>query len=554
MIMKRRIYSLFIALSLLVVSACDLDELLVDPNVVTPDTADPNLVLNNVQLNFANHFSGTQFYGERLTRIMSQPNNIYEQAYVPVNFNGIWSTAYSSILNDIKLIEQLGEDRNLQRHLGMARFIKAYVMVNMVDWFGDIPFSEALDPANFNPNYDSGAAVYAAALSILDQAAANFTAATAPGAPQDLYYGGNWQNWIKAINTMKLKIHMNLRLIDTAGATAAINALAAENNFIGEGEDFVFRYGTNFTDPAAQHPRYSQYNNRGGGDYHSTWYMWHLTEAKGFDDPRVRYYMYRQRTQITTDPDELRCISEIAPAHYLAGGWPFCTPNDRGYWGRDHLNAEGIPPDGPLRTQWGVYPIGGRFDNDAGVSVGPGQGGGGAGIQPVLMHWFVDFMLAEFAIAVQENAALAQERMESGIRKSMAYVREFGEALDGGAVTAWQSRADYNADVDTYVDFVNGQYAAAANNDRRLNVVAREYWLSLFGSGNEAYNLYRRTNGKPDNMQPGLLESFGTFPRTILYPNNHMVTNNNAVQKASLGVKVFWDNNPDGSFAGGGIY
>ncbi|MGY6744764.1 MAG: SusD/RagB family nutrient-binding outer membrane lipoprotein [Cecembia sp.] len=549
--MKRRIYSLFIALSLLVVSACDLDELLVDPNVVTPDTADPNLLLNNVQLGFAGHFSGTSFYGERLTRIMSQPNNLYEQAYVPVNFNGIWTGSYSGLLNDIKLIEQLGEERNLQRHLGMARFFKAYILVNLVDWFGDVPFSEALDPSNFHPNYDSGASIYAAALSILDQAAGNFTAATAPGAPQDLYYNGNWARWIKAINTMKLKIHMNLRLIDQAGSTSAINALIATNDFIGAGDDFVFRYGTNFTDPAAQHPRYSQYNNRGGGDYQSTWFMWHLTEAKGFDDPRVRYYLYRQRTQITTDPDELRCISEIAPAHYLAGGWPFCTPNDRGYWGRDHLNAEGIPPDGPLRTMWGVYPIGGRFDNDAGATVAPGQGGGGAGIQPILMHWFVDFMLAEFALEVQGNAALAGERMEQGIRKNMAYVREFGESMDGGAVSGWQSRAAFNADVDDYVGYVNGVYAAAASNDRRLNVIAREYWLALFGNGNEAYNLYRRTNGKPDNMQPGLLESFGTFPRTLLYPNNHMVTNVNAVQKSGLGVTTFWDNNPAGSFPNG---
>jgi len=551
--MKRRIYSLFIALSLVVVSACDLD-LLEDPNVVTPETADPTLVLNSVQLSFAGHFSGTSFLGERLSRMMSQPNNLYEQAYVPVNFNGQWTTAYINLFNDIKLVEQLGEERNLPKHLGMARFFKAYAMVNMVDWFGDIPFSEALDPATtFNPNYDSGASVYAAALSVLDQAAANFAAPATPGPPQDLYYGGDWSKWIKAINTMKLKIHLNQRLVDQGGSTSAINALIAGGNLMGPGDDFVFRYGTNFTDPAAQHPRYGQYNNGGGGDYHSTWYMWHLTEAKGFDDPRVRYYLYRQVTEITTDPDELRCISEIAPAHYLAGGWPFCTPNDRGYWGRDHLNAEGIPPDGPVRTQFGVYPIGGRFDDDAGANVRPGQGANGAGIQPILMHWFVDFMLAESALTLGTTGN-PQELMEQGIRKSMAYVRAFGEEKDGEAVTAWESAVDYAASVENYVDYVNNEYAGLANDDRRLNLLSREYWLALWSNGNEAYNLYRRTNGKPDNMQPGLLESFGTFPRSLPYPNNHMVTNTNAQQKPGLGTKTFWDNNPDGSFASGGIY
>jgi hypothetical protein len=200
-----------------------------------------------------------------------------------------------------------------------------------------------------------------------------------------------------------------------------------------------------------------------------------------------------------------------------------------------------------------VYPIGGRFDNDAGVTVNAGQGADGAGIEPILMHWFVDFMLAEAALTLGTTGD-PQELMEQGIRKSMAYVRTFGEEKDGGAVTGWQSAADYAEDVEDYVDYVNTEYAGLANDDRRLNVLSREYWLALWSNGNEAYNLYRRTNGKPDRMQPGLLESFGTFPRSLPYPNIHMVTNTNAVQKPGLGSKVFWDTNPDGNFGSGGIY
>jgi hypothetical protein len=81
---------------------------------------------------------------------------------------------------------------------------------------------------------------------------------------------------------------------------------------------------------------------------------------------------------------------------------------------------------------------------------------------------------------------------------------------------------------------------------RKMYVIGREYWLSLFGNGNEAYNLYRRT-GQPDGMQPGLLATFGEFPRSFFYPNNYLTTNTKAVQKASQTVRVFWDTNPAGN-------
>jgi len=555
--MKKILYSLFTALCLLVVSSCELD-LLDDPNAVTRGTANPDLVLNRIQLDFPNHYSGTSFLGMRLTRIMSQPTNLYEQAYIPVNFNGIWVTSYANLLNDIKFLEDIATERNFQRHLGIARTLKAYILMNLVDWFGDVPYSEALDPRNFNPKLDNAPAIYAEALAILDQAAANFTAVTTAGNPTDLYYNRDYTRWRKLVNTLRLRAHLNLRLTNAAASAAAINALIAEGNLIGTGDDFVFRYGTNFTDPAAQHPLYSQYNNGGGGDYQSTWYMFHLTLAKGFEDPRARYYLYRQRIADPTDPDLLRCISEIAPGHYLAGGWPFCLPGgnggSRGYWGRDHLNAEGIPPDGPLRTMFGVYPIGGRFDNDANVSVSRGAGANGAGIWPIMMASYVDFMRAEAAITLPGVTGDPRELMENGIRKSMNFVRSFSIASAGSnatAIQAWQNDAAYTASVNNYITFVVNEWNTAPNNDRRMNLIAREYWLSLFGNGNEAYNLYRRTNGRPDNMQPGLLIDFGAFPRSLPYPNIHVVTNSNAQQKPDLNVRVFWDNNPLGRFPNG---
>lgn len=531
---------------LIIVSSCDLD-LLEDPNVPSINTANPTFITTRVQVDFARFFESTGFHGMRLTRMINQNQNNYQSAYVAVTFDPIWARAYQDILNDIKLLEQLAQDSdiNYDYHLGIARTLRAYVLMTLTDVFGEVPWSEALDPLTTrSPRVDSGEDVYQAAMVSLQQAKESFSGERPIVRPVDLFYGNDEEKWLKLISTLELKYYLNRRLIDPSGSRIAINSLIGADNFIGEGEDFVFRYGTSLNDPDSRHPRFAATYTAGGGDYQSTWYMYNLIEEgpKPFDDPRVRYYLYRQVTANPTDPDKLRCLGEIAPGHYLAGGYPFCLPGSRGYWGRDHLNNEGIPPDGLERTVWGLYPAGGRYDNDSGTPVNnPSLGNQGAGIQPILLSSFVDFMLAE---AVQEGDANgnAKELLLSGISKHLNYVRDFAEGSnEAGTIEAFDPREEYDEKVEEYLAYIESEFESSST---PMRIIGREYWLSLYGNGIESYNLYRRT-GQPNGMQPGLLQDAGQFPRSYLYPNDYMVTNINANQRAFTD-RVFWDNNPAG--------
>jgi hypothetical protein len=38
----------------------------------------------------------------------------------------------------------------------MGQVMEAYTIITLVDMFGDIPYSEALDPTNLNPKLDAG--------------------------------------------------------------------------------------------------------------------------------------------------------------------------------------------------------------------------------------------------------------------------------------------------------------------------------------------------------------------------------------------------------------
>jgi hypothetical protein len=545
--MKRFIYGLTLAAGMVLATSCadKLDELLENPNAVNATTASPDFLLNRIQLDYQSLWYGISDRGARLTRQINQGAALYEAAYAAGATNGTWSNAYANILADVNFLLPLAEKANLQRHMGIAKTIKAMVLMDLVDTYGDVPFTEAIDASNFNPKVDNGTAVYAAAFELLNQASTHFTVANSAGTPNDYFYGRNYTRWNKMVNTQKLKYFLNTKAVNAAASTAGINALIAGNALLATGDDFVFRFGTTNADPDSRHPKFAGQYTNGGGDYQSTDFMHHLTVEKGFDDPRVRYYMYRQTLTNTTNVDEQECVSQIAPPHYLVGDFPYCNPaGNKGYWGRDHLDPDGIPPDGLKRTAYGSFPAGGRFDNSSGVPVSnPALGMRGAGIHPIMLAAYVDFMLAEAALTLGTTGN-AKTLLLSGIQKHMNYVRAFATAgAEGATITAFEPAATFTARVTNYGNFVGAQYDAADTNDKRMNVVGREYWLSLYGNGMESFNLYRRT-GKPVRMQPGLEERPGPFVRSFLYPNNYIVTNTNAVQKKDLTTQVFWDKNP----------
>jgi hypothetical protein len=162
-----------------------------------------------------------------------------------------------------------------------------------------------------------------------------------------------------------------------------------------------------------------------------------------------------------------------------------------------------------------------------------------------MMRSFVDFMLAEAALTLG-TAGSPRELLKSAIEKSMADVRNFALAtIESSKISAFEEAKAiaWAKDLETYLSTVLKTYDAATTDAARLNIIATEYWLALYGNGVEAYNLYRRT-GMPLNMQPALEANPGGFARSYYYPASFITRNANAKQKANVTQPVFWDNNP----------
>ena len=534
------------------------DNLLNDPNGVPPSAANADLLLNNVQLSFASFFDQASDFGMQLTRMIHFYGPKYDNGWTPQDYDGIWSTAYTSVIKNADAVIPIADAQKKYVHEGMAKIMKAYTVMTLVDMFGNVPMSEAnLGIDNTNPKDDGGASVYAAAIALLDGAISDLskTPASYPGS-QDLLYGASSSSgkakWITLAKTLKLRAYLQTRLVDNTAASK-ITTLLTENDLINsQANDFEFKYSTKQANPNSRHPRYNgNYTTTGSaGDYMAHYYMWCLTQEKGSfnnnvatdnSDPRTRYYFYRQRTNNGELTQVTSSCSGSAPPAWYPSGMTWCNL-PAGFWGRDHGNGTGIPPDGPLRTTVGIYPFGGDFDANQGTSVSLNRGGQGAGIQPIWLSVFTDFLRAEAALTLGTTGD-PRALLQSGIRKSFTKVFGFPATI---TVTVSSTYVPSQTRQDNYVNNVVSLYDNASTTAGKLDVIAKECYIALWGNGVDAYNMYRRT-GKPGNMQYMVqVQDPGPFIRSHYYPAVHVERNQNATQKSSVAVQVFWDNNPAG--------
>ena len=600
--------------------SCETTELedLASPNALSPDLADADLLLNSIQVSYLSAMQDVQANGAALGRISYMFGRDYYSNFGSGTISGAWGSLYSGMLPDIAAIEaQNGEENLLAFHLGISKAMAAHVMMSIVDSVGDIPWSQANNPTEFpSPSVDDDADVYAAALAMLDEAESFLNSA---GGGDDLFYGGDSSKWMKFINTLRMRAMLTTG--DYAGALAQGGVIDTAD------ADLQFSYGTQELQPDTRHPWYqSDYTTSGANIYQSNWLMetmlgdlseWYsapvgypgigneedgaVQRAVMSDDPRRRYYFYRQQwitpgqagmlyafdagpyvwplswgqgPEATANAETLSCSLQLQPFHLdftedgedpfgMVGRW--CS-GKLGYWGRSHGNNEGIPPDNFTRTAVGVYPAGGSFDNQPDVpnydnygtlaatnqgikgSVWQGNGGGGQGIWPIYLSSYVHFMKAEAAMWLGD-VSTARAMMEIGMQHS------FDKVLSMGSVDP-EADSNYFATATEVSDFIamklaefdaaplsnaHDPFAPSANKDK-LDVLGEQYFVAMYGGAYDAWNFIRRT-GHPRHIALGVMDNneSGLFPRTGTYPSGEISANPNILQRQDNNTQVFWD-------------
>lgn len=169
--------------------------------------------LNTPSVN-ENNFRLTMQYWQETTYV-NESNYNFTNRNVS---NNIWSDNYVNVLNNLNkaktLINQYVPTASevstwptkKKNQLAIIDIMMVFVYQNMVDTFGDIPYSQSLNLEQYPlPVYDNDSDIYPLLITRLNGDIANLTTGASFGSG-DYYYQGNISKWKKFGNSLLLKL------------------------------------------------------------------------------------------------------------------------------------------------------------------------------------------------------------------------------------------------------------------------------------------------------------------------------------------------------------
>lgn len=456
----------------------------------------------------ADVFSGYMMSGDPF----GGPNNT--NYFMKTGWNAqAFDLAYADIMHGWLQVKTLARPQD-QHFVAIALILKVEGMHRITDIYGPIPYSKYGSNA-FSVTYDSQQAVYTRFFSELDTAVNTLTAyvkanpGAKPLAPFDMFYGGDYTEWLKFANSLRLRLAMRIAYADPATAKIQAEKAAADPNgmlsTVADGAYLNMVNGLTYQNP-----------------------IWNITNAygdidmgapmesilKGYNDPRISNY-FTVSTAVAGTEKGIRNGVNISGGGQYAG---FSLINDQA-----------------------TTPI------------------------QIMVASETDFLKAEGALrGWNMGAGTAQSFYESGV--TLAF-QEKGVGMPGGYLTNTTATAAPYVDPTNSVNNVNTgspylnnitiAWDATATFEQNLQRIITQKWIAEFPDGEEAWSEYRRT-GYPVLFPVVVNNSGGTIPTTpgirrLPFPADE-VSNNPAGVTSGIqelggsdngGTKLWWDKNPN---------
>jgi hypothetical protein len=523
-----------IATMLIMLAGCtkNFEKMNTDPTGITKSQLQPDF--NNIGL----YYPGIQqhIFGEegdyQLTQNLNADSysgyymspdpfrgNINNQSYSLVDGwnSDIYSMAYGNVMGPINTLARLDTRTESPHFWAIALILQVQAMSRVTDDYGPIPYSK-VGQASTTP-YDAQKDVYNLFFAQLDTAVTNLKAyiAAFPGAKPfakfDMVYAGDYTQWLKYANSLRLRLAMHI--VNADPATAKTQALSAINNSGGlittntdnaqlSGYGYhnpIWWVGTSWTDLACGASLTSYLN--------------------GYKDPRLSKYCYPAGT-FAAAPASITGQYVGIRAGTPVGGKPM-------YSGYSTPNFDVLQQYTPM----------------------------------ILMNAAeVWFLKAEAALRGWTSES-AQTDYETGITTSMS---QWGVSAGNYLSDNTSTQASYvdpltptagvaNASINA-MSTITIAWDPSATKERNLERIITQKWIAMYPSGGvEAWTEYRRT-GYPRLFPVVVNNSGGTIStdlqiRRIQYPSSEYTNNKDGVTGGvSLlggpdngGTPVWWDTN-----------
>ncbi|MCF6133077.1 SusD/RagB family nutrient-binding outer membrane lipoprotein [Flavobacterium wongokense] len=226
--------------------SCSDDITDLNEDTVNPTEVPAEFLFTNAQKNMVDQMVSTsvnfnvfRLFTQQWTETTYTDESNYDVATRTIPDNH-WQVIYRDVLRDLKesrtvLAEEVytgtpaeiatqEAERINKGHV--IDIMSAYAYYVLVDTFGDVPYTEALDPLEHPlPKYDDGETIYKDLIAKLTAASHGLDTNFGSFGSQDLMYGGDTAQWQKFANSVRLQMAINLDDIDHTYASA--QALAA---------------------------------------------------------------------------------------------------------------------------------------------------------------------------------------------------------------------------------------------------------------------------------------------------------------------------------------
>ena len=422
-----------------------------------------------------------QQYSGQSTGTLNQTQEYDKYLISPTDVNNSFSTAYATILNDLETIISRATAEGSPNYSGVAKLLKAYMYQGLVDTYGDLPYTEAQKlTAIAAPKYDDDEQIYKSLITLIDAGIAEVNTTVSKQVP-----GTNSTIYPGAFtatraNWVKFANTLKLRILLHYSEKDAAFLTAQMNTLISSGAPLFASNADNFQ---------MAFINVAGS----------RNPTDQFETSRPGYLVAGSRIVTLMDSK-----SDPRRAAYFS---PFTTaPLYRGA-------VVGAASNATLYSKLHTY------------LRGTLTGTTYAGDAPVRMLTFAEY-----------NFIRAEASLRFGVTGS-------AQAFFTAGITASLAAAGVStADQGTYLA-ANGTLTGTPA--QQLQQIIEEKYVANYGTLLEPWSDWRRT-GYPALTIPS--NAVITFtPRSLYYPQSEVDTNPNIAggkQKASLGLRVFWDTRP----------
>lgn len=469
------------------ISGCKKDFLSLEANPNQPSQTTPQLILAgaivtvpNITVGYVNPYDVWSGYLSWNGGVVP-PASLFQYTFTNATYGGFWTELYANATNFNNLITLASKDASLSHFQAIAMIMKAWDFQNLVDNYGDVPYSQAFQPSTILfPKYDKAADIYADIYKQLDAAIAVAGKDGISPGTSDPMFGGDMAKWVQTANTLKLRIA--LRESNLGGKPAFATTLPAA------GDAYL-------TTNALINPGYA---NTAGQQ--NPFYGNFVLDATG--NPAVNANIYRANQfsvkylQNTNDTLRLSRIFSLA-----------------------------IPVDSPGTAKPSVY-YGNPYGDAVGIKGTANVSGAGPGLAVSPTQSSI-FILASESYLQQAEAVQrtwitgdASALYVQGIEADFAYL---GLSKD---------------DADTYA----AANPITKNGNAIQNIILQEWVTFLNGYDSfEAFNNYRRTGypNLPSSIDPAAISDH--LPTRLYYPSSEQTANpDNYVNVDPFTTKIFW--------------